>query len=206
MPFSMLLLQLAGISLPPDKRRGRLILPCLLSAVESLSHNTCMLQTPPHSMPTLFSFLSLCKLVNCSTTTIIKLFWLITPFNWTIAVDWAKWHLVSSAAEHSGCKKNKQANRWGYKQTPWKLTWNVEHGKMQRQDWPANTGSDKETCCNILYIYTSLSYPPHLFWLMLHWLNIYFLKQFVFHLLNTVVREPKYIYNTVEFGNHWETN
>lgn len=143
------LLQLAGHSLPPDKERGRLILPCLLSAVELLSHNTGMLQTPPHSMPSLSHSVSLCKPVNSSTTTIIKAFWLITPFNWTVAAARAKWRLVSSAAEQSK-RTNKQANKWGYKQTPRKLTWNVEHGKKQRRGWPANTGTDKETCRNIL--------------------------------------------------------
>lgn len=188
----MLLLQLAGISLPPDKRRGRLILPCLLSAVESLSHNTGMLQTPPHSMPTLFSSLSLCKLVNCSTTTIIKVFWLITPFNWTIAAAWAKWHLVSSAAEHSGCKKiNKQRDEdinkpHGSSLGMWSMI------KKQKQDWPANTGLIRRHVA-IYCKRTSLSYLPYLFWMLLHWLNISFLKQFMFHLLNTVVREPKYI-------------
>lgn len=189
----MLLLQLAGISLPPpDKRRGGLILPCLLSAVESLSHNTGMLQTPPHSMPTLFSSLSLCKLVNCSTTTIIKVFWLITSFNWTIAAAWAKWHHVSSAAEHSGCKKiNKQTDKGinkphGSSLGTWSMVRSKDKSDLQTQ----------ELIRRHVAIYckrTSLSYLPHLFWLMLHWLNISFLKQFMFHLLNTVVRDPKYI-------------
>lgn len=104
------LLQLAGHSLPPDKKRGRLILLCLLSAVELLSHNTGMLQTPPHSMPSLSYSVSLCKPVNSSTTTIIKAFWLITPFNWTVPAARAKWRLVSSAAEQSK-RTNKQANK-----------------------------------------------------------------------------------------------
>lgn len=51
---------------PLTNARGGLILPCLLSAVESLSHNTAMLQTPPHSTPSVSPALPL--LVNRSTS------------------------------------------------------------------------------------------------------------------------------------------
>lgn len=109
-------LQLVG--LPSDKRSERLILPCLLSAVKPLIPNTGMLQTPAHKMPSLpprclpRPSLSLRKPVNSSSTTIIKAFWLITPFNWTIQATRAKWRLVSSAAEQSraNAQTNKQIN------------------------------------------------------------------------------------------------
>lgn len=80
-----------------QKNRERLILSCQLSAAEPLGHSTMKLQTDPHTAchrsPSLY------KPVNSSISAIIKAFWLITPFNWIIPAAWAKWYLVSSAAE-----------------------------------------------------------------------------------------------------------
>lgn len=96
---------------PPFKRK-RLILSSQLPAVEPLSQNTTMLQTAPHTACHLSP--SPCKLVNSSIPAIIKAFWLITPFNWPIPVAWAKWYLVSSAAEKTEKQtKGNTNNIWG---------------------------------------------------------------------------------------------
>lgn len=137
----------AGWSFPSSwqkERKANFTLSAVCSGATEPQHWYAADTTSQHAI-SLSSSPSLCKPVNSSTTTIIKAFWLITPFNWTILAARAKWRLVSSAAEQSE-RTNKQANKWGYKQTPWKLTWNAEHGKKRRRGWPANT----ETCRNIL--------------------------------------------------------
>lgn len=71
------------------------------------------------------------KPVNSGISAIIKAFWLITPFNWTIPVARAKWCLVSSAAERRE-RTNKQENKWGHKQPPVEAL--GTHGLARRRD------------------------------------------------------------------------
>lgn len=86
--------QAAVPSLCSDKRWERLILS--RSGADKPKHLHTAESTTQHD-----TFLSLShrKLVNSSISAIIKAFWLITSFNWTIPVARAERCLVSSAAE-----------------------------------------------------------------------------------------------------------
>lgn len=129
---------------PLDKRKGELILPCLLSAVEPLSHNTALPQTPPHSTPSISPALSLCvsRSTSAPQPSLKRSGWshaLIGPYQ-QLQQNGA---LLAQLQSTANAQTNKQTNE----------DMNEPHRSTlgtQRRFWPASTGMDMETCRKIV--------------------------------------------------------
>ena len=111
--WDWLLPQLAG--LPPSswqkEGKANFTLSPVCSRATEPQHWYAAVTTSQHAISP-FPSLSHCKPVKCSTITIIKSFWLITRFNWTVLVGPGKKNgaLLAQLQSRANAQTNKQTN------------------------------------------------------------------------------------------------